>query len=437
MRKRLLIGSGAAVSAALALLLGGVLAADPAAKPPARSAPAALAERALAGFSSGSTDEEIRRLQDEERRTGSAQALALLGLAYQQRAREMADPSDYARSEGALRRALARDHANLYALAGLGSLALSRHRFAEALALGRRAERLSPRTATTYGVIGDALLELGRYGEAFRAYDRMAALKPGLAAYARVAHARELVGDWDGAVDALRLAVDAAGAQGEPLAWARVQLGKLYFSRGQLDRAAHEYRAALAAFPSYVHALDALAHVESARGRLQRAVQLQRDAVEQNPLPEFVAFLGDLYRAHGRARLAREQYRLVGAIQRLLVANGVKTDLETAAFDVDHGRRLESALARARRAQRERPSIQADDLLAWALARTGRCREARRYSVRSLRLGTLDAAMLFHRGMIERCLGHEAGARPWFRRALRLNPHFSLRWAPVARKALS
>jgi tetratricopeptide (TPR) repeat protein len=437
MPKRFLIGSGAAVATALAFLLGGVLAADPAAKPPARSAPAALAERAFAGFSTESIDDEILRLRDEARRTDTAQAFALLGLAYQQRARETADPTDYARSDAALRRALARDGRNLYALGGLGSLALARHRFAEALALGRRARRLSPTTARTYGVIGDALVELGRYDEAFRAYDRMASLKPGLAAYARISHARELLGDWRGAVAAMRLALDAAGSQREPLAWTHVQLGKLYFSRGRLGPAAREHRAALAVFPGYVHALDALARVEAARGRLQRAAKLERAAVERNPLPEFAGFLGDVYRTQGNKRLAREQYGLVGAIERVLVANGVRTDLETAAFDVDHGFRLESALARARRAQRKRPSIEADGVLAWALARTGRCGEALRFSQRALRLGTLDAPKFFHRGMIERCLGRESEARRWFGRALRLNPHFSLIWAPVARRAIA
>ena len=79
--------------------------------------------------------------------------------------------------------------------------------------------------------------------------------------------------------------------------------------------------------------------------------------------------------------------------------------------------------------------MQADDVLSWALARTGRCGEALRHSKRALRLGTLDAPTFFHRGYIERCLGRHAEARRWFRRALDTNPHFSLLWAPLARKA--
>ena len=133
---------------------------------------------------------------------------------------------------------------------------------------------------------------------------------------------------------------------------------------------------------------------------------------------------------------ARRQYALIGVIQRLLVANGVRTDLETALFDVDHGIRLPHALALARKARAERPSIDGDDVLAWALARNGRCSEALPHSDRALRLGTKDALKVFHHGWIEQCLGNRTAARSDFQRALALNPHFSILWAPVARKAL-
>jgi hypothetical protein len=116
----------------------------------------------------------------------------------------------------------------------------------------------------------------------------------------------------------------------------------------------------------------------------------------------------------------------------LLRANGVRTDLETALFDVDHAVRLRRALSLARAAQAERPSIDGDDVLAWALVRNGRCSEALHYSKRALRLGTRDAVKFFHRGMVERCLGDSAVAKRWFRRALSVNPHFSLLWAPAA-----
>jgi tetratricopeptide (TPR) repeat protein len=345
------------------------------------------------------------------------------------------DPARYARAERALRQALTAQPNDVDALIGLASLANSRHQFRAGLALARRAQRVSPDTALTHAVVGDSLIELGRYDEAFATFDRLSELKPGFAAYSRTSYALELLGRVGPAITAMSLAADAAGGQGEAAAFARVRLGKLHFSVGRLAAAAREYRAARRAVPDYVEALDGLAHVAAARGRLRTAIRLERQAVERSPLPQYVGALGDLYRAAGKPRLVRQQYELVGAIDRLYAANGVATDLELALFNVDHGIRLRESLARARRARTERPSIEADAVLAWALARNGRCGEALRYSNRALRLGTLDASKFFQRGMIGRCLGRNAEARRWFRRALRLNPHFSLVWAPVARRA--
>jgi tetratricopeptide (TPR) repeat protein len=361
-----------------------------------------------------------------------AQALTELGLAYQQRARETGDPSWYPKSDGVLRKALILKPRNALTLSGLGSLALARHRFATALVLGRRAVTLDPGEARHRGVVGDALIELGQYDAAFRSFDRMASLAPGVSSYTRISYARELLGRPAAAIIPMRLAAD--GASGEAYAWTRVQLGKLYFSLGRIDAAARQHELALRALPGYVHALDALAQVEAARGHLRRAIVLERRAVDTIPLPQFVATLGDLYGAAGRPAEARRQYALIGAMDRLLGANGVRTDLEVALFDVDHGIKLGRALRRARLAHRARPGIEADDVLAWALARNGHCGEALGYSRRALRLGTRDALKYFHRGMIERCLGHRAESRSWFRRALELNPHFSILWAPTARR---
>jgi tetratricopeptide (TPR) repeat protein len=436
-RMRIVLAAVGAAVAASASLLGGVLTES---SSPGRAAAATAAEispdRALSGFSLGNTEALVDELQTKLRRAADdPRSLALLGIAYQQRARETGDPGFYPRAAGVLRRATALAPQSELATSGLASLALSQHRFGDGLALARRALRLGPAAARNYGLLGDALVELGRYEEAFRAFDRMAALKPNLASYARVSYARQLLGRQRSAIEAMRLAA-ASAIQPEPSAWTRVQLGKLHFERGELDAAERELRRALAVFPAYPGALEALARVEAARGRYGRAIRLAAQSAEAALLPEFITTLGDLYWAAGRKALAREQYALVAATERLLRGNGVRTDLESALFKVDHGIDLRRALAESRRAHRERPTIFAADTLSWALARNGRCAEALRYSKRALRLGTRDASFFFHRGMIERCLGHPADARRWFARALDQNPQFSLLWAPVARKAL-
>jgi tetratricopeptide (TPR) repeat protein len=430
-RSRIVLFIVAAALVAAATLLGGAFAGSGS----RAAAPSVTAERLAVDYFSPNTAQYVVELQDALRtQPDNVRGLGLLGLAYQQRARETGDPTYYTKSKGVLARALQLAPNDLIATGALGSLALSQHRFREALALGLRARRLSPTTARTYGVIGDALVELGRYRKAFAAFDTMGRLRPSLASYARVSYARELLGNFRGAISAMRLAQTAGIGEPEALAWTAVQLGKLYWAHGFVDRAARQFRSALASFPGYVYAYDALAQVEAARGHLRTAIAFEQRAVDGIPLPQFVATLGDLERKAGDVTAARRQYETIGVIERLLVANGVKTDLETALFDVDHGIRLRHALAIARKAHAERPSIDGDDVLAWALARDGRCGKALRWSRHSLRLGTQDALKFFHRGVIERCLGNSAEARTWFGRALSLNPHFSVLWAPVARR---
>ena len=266
MTRRLAIAGVAAALVAVAALLGGAFRGG-SSSAAVGAPPSVTSERLAGGFAGGDTPTLIRSLQGTLRRNPrDGKSWALLGLAYQQRARETADPAYYPKSEGVLRRSLAIDPHDLIATSGLGSLELSRHRFADALALGRKAIALSPSTARNYGVIGDALVELGRYPQAFRAFDTFARLKPGLSSYSRISYARELLGDQAGAVDALRLAVDAAVDAPEASAWTRVQLGKLYWAHGRFAAAAMQYQQALVYFPGYVYAFDALASVEWARG---------------------------------------------------------------------------------------------------------------------------------------------------------------------------
>jgi tetratricopeptide (TPR) repeat protein len=431
---KLLIALTVIVVAGTAALFGGLV--NRSGTPPTALAGAQSVEDFKAGFAlNASTASLVASLQTTLRQNPADEhTWMLLGLAYQQRARETGDPTYYTKSGGALNRALSLDPKDALAVSGLGSLALSRHRFAQALELGRKAQALAPTTARNYGVIGDAQVELGRYRLAFRDFDKMNKLRPDLSSYSRVSYARELLGHTGPAIQAMKLAIDAAVDTGEPLAWTHIQLGKLYFNHGRIAAALHQFESANGIFPNYAYGLDALAAAEAALGHAQRAITYERQAVNLIPLPQYVGALGDLLATTGHRVAAQRQYELIGAIEKLLRANGVRVDLEIALFDVDHGIRLEHALALARIGHAERPSIDGDDVLAWALARNGRCGEALGYSKQALRLGTQDALKFFHRGMIERCLGHATVAHTWFRRALALNPHFSVLWAPVARR---
>jgi tetratricopeptide (TPR) repeat protein len=433
----LLGASATAVALAFGGLVGGVLTETPSADSGVPAASRALADRALSIAAGGASARTVAGLEEEVRaRPGDADALAQLGFAYQLRWRETGDASFLPRSESALTRAMGVKPDDPNAILGLGSLALIRHDFRQALAHGRRAMRLLPGAARPYGVVGDALIELGRYDAAFAAIDRMAALKPNLASYARVAFARELVGDRAGAREAMQLALEAAAGQPEPSAWAHVELAKLELGHGRLGTARQHARGALRAFPGYPAGLVELARAEAARGRFDNATHAARRAADAVPSAASVALLADVLDRTGRHTEARRQRGVVAVIHRLLGANGVRVDLETAVYRADQRIRPLETVQLAREARADRPSVYGDDSLAWALARAGRCEEALPLANRALRLGTKDAILYFHRGYAEGCAGNRAAMREWYAKALELSPAFSVRWAPVARAAL-
>jgi tetratricopeptide (TPR) repeat protein len=178
--------------------------------------------------------------------------------------------------------------------------------------------------------------------------------------------------------------------------------------------------------------------VAAASGDLDRAADLYAQAVQIIPLPEFVVAYGDVLSAAGRQGEAKAQYALVTAIQRLYAANGVDTELELALFTADHGppEDLPEAVEQARAQVATRPSIVAWDTLAWTLYRSGDLDDAAEASEEALRLGTQNALMQFHAGMIAAARGQTVEAITLLESALELNPYFSVRYAPEARATL-
>jgi Flp pilus assembly protein TadD len=86
---------------------------------------------------------------------------------------------------------------------------------------------------------------------------------------------------------------------------------------------------------------------------------------------------------------------------------------------------------------RRRQSVHVADAVAWALHANARDAEALRYARKALALGYRNASFHFHAGMIAAGLLRDGLARRWLSEALEINPHFSVRWSPVARRTLA
>lgn len=365
-----------------------------------------------------------------------------LASLYLQYVREVGDPSYYNRADALLQKALAADPKDLFALVQMGYLELARHEFQKALAYGEQAARVSENHWLAYGIIGDAQVELGNYDAARQAFDKMVTRRPDVNSYARISYMRELLGDQEGALKAMSMAMRIGLQTTESSNWARVQLGHLYFNSGKLDQAEQLYKSSLELYPDYIHALAGLGRVRAARGDYAGAIQSYQKALRQIPISEYVIALGDVYRAAGNAGEADKQYKLVGAIQQLFIANGVNNDLELALFNADHQIAPQETVAQARAAYAKRPSIYGADVVAWALYQNGEYRRddyiaAQEFSNKALALGMQDALKYYHAGMIAFQLGDKNQAREYLERALAINPHFSLRYVETARETLA
>lgn len=430
---------GGAVVLAAAMFVGGGIglfrSSDDGAQ--ARPEPIATADTLLAPAIGGSLDQTIQNLQSRLRALpGDWQGFASLGLAYVQQARITADPSYYPKAEGVLARSLGLERRdNFAAMVGMAALAAARHDFAGALRWGERAKAINPYNANVYGVIGDAQVELGRYEDAFATFQTMVDTRPGVASYARVSYARELMGDVPGAIQAMRAARDIAGTPADA-AWASYQLGELFFNRGDLAEAKAAYARGVESDPDYVPPFAGLAKVAWARGRVPAAIAGYRAVVSRYPSSEYVIALGDLYAVAGNAQEAARQYDLVRAERQLSRSSGVNVDLELALFDAAHDDPA-GALAAARDEWAKRRSVHVADAYAWALYANGRFAEAADYADEAMALGYRNASFAFHAGMIQLELGNDAGARSLLSEAVRINPFFSIQYAPVARATLA
>ncbi|MDK3258575.1 tetratricopeptide repeat protein [Blastococcus capsensis] len=380
-----------------------------------------------------SIDAAQRRLEDVP---GDYTTWAQLGSSYVEQARVTADPSYYDKAEGALRESLARrPEGNDAALTGQGALANARHDFAAAADLAGQALVINAYNATAWGVLTDARTQLGDYAGATEALQRMLALQPGLASFARASYDAELHGDLAGARSALEQALATAqGGAGE--AFCRTYLGGLAFSAGDLEEAAEQFTAGLEAAPGDPALLLGRARVLAARGEVDAAIEAFRSVVDTQPLPEYLVEYGEYLESQGRTDEAEQQFALVETVQRLFAASGVNDDLTTALFAADHGDPA-AAVAAAQAEFGRRQNIDSHDALAWALHSAGRDAEALPHAQQATALGGASASFLYHRGAIEAALGQSDEARATLTQALDTNPYFSPLHAPRAEELLA
>jgi len=377
-------------------------------------------------------------------------ALNKLAGRFLQRARATNDFTYIARAERAARASLASVPAvrNSAGLALLAQIEFTSHEFAKARDHARQLTKLDAGKSEPYAMLGDALLELGDYAPAKAAFQKMSEIGPGnIGTETRLARLALLQGRNEEArrhyFNALALTLDLPTPPRETVAWCRWQLGETAFVAGDLKSAEKYYHDALTTYPDYYRALASLGRVLAAKGNLDGAIARYQEAARVVPDPTFLAALGDLYHLAKREREAQAAYELAELSATAPAGGGNVAahrrlhSRQLAIFLADHNLKPQQAYAMARGEYATRRDIYGADALAWTALKANHLPQAQAAIKDALRLGTRDAKLFYHAGMIARAAGDAAGARQYLQRALDLNAHFDPLQAELARKALN
>ena len=370
-----------------------------------------------------------------------------LASAYLQQMRETGDTTylDLALRSAKASLSIIPAEQNKGGLAALAVAEFSLHDFVSSRDHALRLTQVDPNKGYTYQILGDALLELGQYDEAKAAFKEMEDLggfQPlnQVAIEQRLSRMAALNGDTAKAGAYMRKALQIAekplGTTAEPIAWCQWQLGRMAFGTGDYATAEKYYNAALKTLPDYFGALGSIGHLRAARGDLPGAIENLEKVVSLRPDPAAIAGLADVYKLAGRDSDAQRQHVLLDEIARISAAKGGIYNRELSMFYANHDIKVAEACDATKKEYETRRDIYGADAVAWTCYKAGRMDEARAAMLDALRLGTKDAQLFYHAGMIEKAAGNKTEAKRRLTAALKLNPLFDLLQSENARTAL-
>jgi len=356
----------------------------------------------------------------------SAIALGQLAALYLQRARETGEDQNYTTSEEYARRSLAlRTNRNAPTYVTLAAALVAQHRFVEAEQVAKDLVAYDPTTPQYRSQLGEIEMELGHYDDARLAFDSLhnvrthLSIAPRLARWAEIngntAYARKLL------VDALADAKTRRDLPKEQTAWFHLRVGDIDMRNGRLRRARSYFEAGLAIEPNDYRLLDAMSHLEAVEGNPKKAIEYGERGIAIKLDPATLGTIGDAYAAIGDRAQAEDYYK---TMEVAVAGQPCAYHRAWSLFLLDHNRRVPEVLANVQKEIETRKDVYGYDLLAWALHKEHRDREASAAMTQARRLGTQDAMLFYHEGMIDRALGENGRARYFLAKALDTNRAF-------------
>jgi tetratricopeptide (TPR) repeat protein len=356
--------------------------------------------------------------------------LALTAL-YIQEARITANLNYY--NEAALKclnTVLEKDPKNFEALTFKSTIFLSQHRFAEGLMVAAQAQQLYPYNAYVYGLLVDGYIESGKYKEAIAAADKMISIRPDNRSYSRIAYLREIHGDIPGAIEAMKMAVDAGAAGDENTEWCRVQLGKLFEKIGNINEAKMHYTIAVNNRQHYPYALVGLARIATEEKDYTKALGLyvQADSLISDHM--FKEGIAEVYNLTGQTEKAKQVVEEILNDMKKFSSAGENKAGQNEDHEMAHAyigiNNYEKALEFALLEHNRRPAnIEVNETVAMVYYGKAEYTRALPYIETALKTNCKNPELLCHAGLIYSKSGDKAKAKMFLNNGLKNNPVMS------------
>ena len=367
---------------------------------------AAFADSAEWNYMKERADEYLNTLS-----LNNADLKALTGLAglYVQEARITGNYAYYDKAAmHYINKALVVDSNYFDALTIQSLLLLNQHHFDEGLATAKKLVSINPYNAFVYGLLTDGNVEMGYYDSALKSAQKMMDIRPDIRSYSRVSYIRELYGDYQGAIEAMRMTIESGVPGDENTSWCRVQLGNLFLHTGDTAAAAIQYQNALFQRPGYPYALAGLGRLSAIQKNWEEAENPLEKAIAIHPDHLFKELLDDVYMQTGTQKQAES---LINDISNNLSSSSSGDENQTAG----HGHYADKELAytylllhknskaveHANREYNRRP-LNADvcEMMAWVHYKNNELNIALKHLPIALKTGSKNPDLLAHAAII-------------------------------------
>ena len=300
------------------------------------------------------------------------------------------------------------DSVQFEAMAFKSSVLLSLHHFQEAKVVGEKAQAINGNNGFIYGVLCDANVELGNYEEAVKMSDKMQSVRPGLESYSRASYLREIYGNNQAAIEALKMAFQAALPGTEEASWVGNTLGQLLLKTGDLKHAEEISNIVLEQRPSYAFSTNTLGEIAMAKKNYKEAIALYDEAIKLMPEVSFYENKAEALELSGDTEGAKKIYKEVITMMEEDAKSGHYVDMEQAMIYLKLDNK-EAALKHAQIEYDRRPmNIDVNHTLAWVLFKSGKTSEAKKYMDVAMKTGKQNALLLNRAAQIEKALGNNA-----------------------------